>query len=81
MEDQSSQEKKKTVAVMNKHFLEASRVTPGIFMTPKFKENVASLRNDTSQLNSRIAAPTKLIDYDTDQNVQTNFLLLVILSL
>ena len=50
-------------------------------MTPKFKENVASLRNDTSQLNSRIAAPTKLIDYDTDQNVQTNFLLLVILSL
>ena len=38
-------------------------------------------RSDTSQLNSRIAAPTKLIDYDKDQNVQTNCLLLVILSL
>ena len=37
-------------------------------------------RSDTSQLNSRIAAPTKLIDYDPDQNVQTNCLLLVILS-
>ena len=27
--------KKKTVAVMNKHFLEASRVTPGIFYDAK----------------------------------------------
>ena len=47
----------------------------------RFKENAASLRSDMSQLNSRIAAPTKLKDYDPDQNVQTNCLLLVILSL
>ena len=72
MEDQSSQETKKTVAAMNEHFFRGRS---------KFKENAASLRSDMSQLNSRIAAPTKLIDYDPDQNVQTNCLLLVILSL
>ena len=55
-------------------------------MTPKFKENTASLRGETSQLNSRITKTnnknkTKLLVYDPDQNVQTNCLFLVILSL